>query len=319
MPDGEKGCIIHPMSDNTPRNMTRTQWLMLSALSVLWGSSFLLIKYALKGFQPFTIVLLRVAIAAVILSIILRLQGRRLPGDKKLWRDFFVIALVNNVIPFSIIMWSETQISSGLTSVLNASAPLWTVILALVLRSERVTWHRILGVALGFSGVVVMIGINSLEGLGLHILAQIGMLVATLCYALAGNYTQRVKHIEPTVIATGQVICSSLIMLFIVAFVDRPWLQPVPPAISWFAVAGLGILGTAVAYLIYFRLLTTTGTSNALLVTFLIPINGVLLGILVLGESFAPYQVFGMALILLGLVAVDGRIFRTRRSATSLP
>ena len=135
------------------------------------------------------------------------------------------------------------------------------------------------------------------------------MLVATLCYTLAGNYTQRVKHIDPVMIAVGQVICSSVVMLPVAALVDQPWLRPAPLAVSWAAVTALGVLGTAVAYLIYFRLLTTAGTSNALLVTFLIPINGVLLGIFVLGETFAPYQLAGMFLILLGLVAVDGRAF----------
>ena len=298
------------MSEHTPRQMTTKEWLMLAVLSILWGSSFLLIKYALKGFQPFTIVLVRVVVASVVLLTILRFQGKKLPKDKKIWQDFIVIALLNNVIPFSIIMWSETQISSGLTSVLNASAPLWTVVLALTLRSEKVTWNRIIGVFFGFAGVIIMIGMNSLEGIGLHILAQLGMLIATLCYALAGNYTKRVKDLEPNVIATGQVICSSVIMLFIVAIFDQPWLQPTPPMISWAAAITLGVLGTAVAYLLYFRILMSAGTSNALLVTFLIPINAVLLGVLVLGESFAPYQFAGMFLILLGLIAVDGRVFR---------
>lgn len=310
--------IIHPMSKSAPRSMTPAEWLMLAGLSLLWGSSFLLIKYALKSFQPFTIVLLRVTVAAVVLYTIIRLQGKRLPRDKKLWRDFFIIALLNNMIPFSIIMWSETHISSGLTSVLNASAPLWTVVLALALRTEHVTWNRIAGVALGFSGVIVMIGMNSLEGLGLNILAQVGMLVATLCYTLAGNYTQRVKHIDPVMIAVGQVICSSVVMLPVAALVDQPWLHPAPLAVSWAAVTALGVLGTAVAYLIYFRLLTTAGTSNALLVTFLIPINGILLGIFVLGETFAPYQLAGMFLILLGLVAVDGRVFLLLKGKSSI-
>ena len=298
----------------TSRGMTPTEWALLLLLSVLWGSSFLLIKYALKGFQPFSIVLLRVAIASIVLYIVIRIQGKSLPKDKKLWRDFIVIALFNNAIPFSIIMWAETHISSGLASVLNASAPLWGVILALALRTEHVDWKRILGVVLGFSGVIVMIGMGSLQGLGVNILAQVGMLVVTLCYALAGNYTQRVKQLDSTVIATGQVICSTIIMLPVVLLIDRPWMQAPPPAVSWFAVVGLGLLGTAAAYLIYFRLLTEAGTNNALLVTFLIPINAVILGIVVLHESFAPYQFIGMALILLSLVAVDGRVFRLLRA-----
>ncbi|MEE4194116.1 MAG: EamA family transporter [Anaerolineae bacterium] len=305
------------MSRTSPRTMTSKEWLMMFGLSLLWGSSFLLIKYALKGFQPFSIVLVRVVVASVVLWSILRWQGKKLPHDKKIWRDFFVISLINNVIPFSIIMWSETQISSGLTSVLNASAPLWTVILALALRAEQVTWNRIIGVIFGFTGVIVMIGFSSLEGFGLHILAQVGMLLATLCYALAGQYTQRLKALEPNTIATGQVLCSSIIMLPVVALADKPWLQPMPSASSWAAVIALGVLGTAVAYLLYFRILLSAGPGNALLVTFIIPVNAVLLGIIVLGETFAPYQFGGMFLILLGLLAVDGRVFRFRKTQPS--
>lgn len=297
------------MSEPSSRTMSTKEWLMIAALSLLWGSSFLLIKYALQGFQPFSIVLGRVMVASLALLVILRIRGKKLPRDKRIWLDFLVISLLNNVIPFSIIMWSETQISSGLTSVLNASAPLWTVILALTLRSEKVTWNRILGVMLGFAGVIMMIGISSLESLGLHILAQAGMLIATLSYALAGNYTQRVKQVDPIMISTGQVVCSSVIMLPVVALIDKPWQQPMPPAVSWGAVIALGFLGTAIAYLLYFRVLMSAGAGNALLVTYIIPVNAVLLGILLLGESFAPYQFAGMFLIFLGLVAVDGRVF----------
>lgn len=293
--------------------MTARDWLLTVTLSVAWGISFFFIKLALHDLHPLTIVFGRVAVAALALNIILRLRGEHLPASRADWKHLLVISLLNNVIPFTLIAWAQTQIASSLTSILNASAPLWGVLLAYTVNRERLSGGRVLGMLLGFGGVIVTIGVDSLGGLGMNILAQLGMLAATFSYALSGAYTQRVRHLSPPVIAAGQVTVSTVLMLPLTLLIANPLQGPMPGLLSWAAVLELGLIGTTVAYLLYFRLLASAGASNALLTTFLIPITALLMGILLLGETLAPYHIAGMALILGGLLVIDGRIFRLVR------
>jgi drug/metabolite transporter (DMT)-like permease len=291
--------------------MHATDWGLLVLLSFVWGISFFFIKIALKGFSPLTIVFGRVVTAALALNVILRLRGESLPRKWTDWRHFLIIGIFNNVIPFTLIAWAGTQISSGLTSILNASAPLWAVLIAHFYNNEKITPLKILGMLLGFGGVSVMIGVESLAGIGMNTLAQIGMLAATLSYAAAGAYTQRVKHqYSPTLLATGQVTVSTVIMLVLAALIDQPWLKPMPSLVSWVSVIELGLVGTTIAYLIYFKVLRTAGASNALLTTFMIPVTALFFGITFLGESLQYYHFIGMALIAGGLLSIDGRVFQ---------
>ena len=293
---------------HSPKHMSTQDWLLLVVLSITWGISFFFIKIALRDLQPFTIVFGRVFSAALVLNLILRLRGERLPRGWNQWRPFLVIAILNNVFPFTLIVWSETQISSGLTSILNASAPLWGVVIAHFYNHEKLTGGKTLGILLGFGGVIVMIGYESLAGIGMNTLAQVAMLGATFCYAFAGAYTQRIKEYSPTVIAAGQVTISSVIMFLLMILIDRPWLSPMPSLASLGAVLELGLVGTAVAYLLYFRILRRAGASNVLLVTFLIPVTALFVGIFFLGEHLSGIHFVGMGLIASGLLALDGRV-----------
>ncbi|MCO5121535.1 MAG: DMT family transporter [Burkholderiaceae bacterium] len=306
---------IHPA-----RSMTPTQWAMLLALSVLWGGAFLFNAVAVAEIPVFTVVVARVAIAAMVLFMILRLTGRTLPTGRRAWTAFFGMGLLNNAIPFSLIVWGQQHIASGVASILNASAPLFTVILAhLLTRDEKMTGARLAGVLVGFAGVAIMIGLDSLQALGTHVAAQLACLGGAFAYALGGIYGRRfhAMGIAPMATATGQVIASSILLLPVALLVDRPWTLAAPGTAALGSVIGLAVLSTALAYILYFRMLATAGATNAMLVTFLIPVSAILLGIAVLGETLQYRHIAGMALIALGLAAIDGRPWRALRRIRS--
>jgi drug/metabolite transporter (DMT)-like permease len=302
------------MGSDRALRMGPIEWILLLALSVLWGGSFFFAKLAVVELPPFTIVLGRVGLAALALNLLVRARGQRMPGDRASWAAFFVMGTLNNLVPFSLIAWAQTQIASGLASILNGATPLFTVLLAHWLTvDERLTWNRLLGVVLGLAGVTVMIGMEALSGLGLHVLAEVAVLVATVSYAFAGIFGRRFKGQPPLVTATGQVTATTVMMLPVVLIVDRPWMLAMPQPLTLAAIAGLALLSTALAYVIFFRILAAAGATNLLLVTLLIPVSALLLGHFILGEGLALQHVLGMALIALGLAAIDGRVFKAAR------
>ena len=285
------------------------EWLLLIALSILWGGSFFFSKVALAELSPLTLVLGRVGIAAIVLHLLVAATGQRMPTSLKTWGLFLVMGVLNNLIPFSLIFWGQTHIGSGLASVLNATTPLWTVLLAHWMTSdERLTGGRIVGVLLGLGGVAIVIGLDALRGMGANVLAQFAVLGATLSYALAGVFGKRFKGLSPYVTAAGQVTCTTALMIPIALLVEQPGQLLAASAVTWGALAGLGLLSTAVAYVLYFSLLARAGATNVLLVTLLIPVSALLLAALVLGEGLDVRHFAGMALIGLGLVAMDGRL-----------
>lgn len=286
---------------------------MLLALATVWGGSFFFNEIAVRELPVFTVVVSRVALAAVILLMIMRLRKERLPHDRRVWAAFFAMGLLNNAIPFSLIVWGQQHIASGVASILNASTPLFTVILAhLLTRDERMTAGKFIGVLIGFSGVAVMIGLDALRDVGVGVIAQILCLAGAISYAFAGIYGRRFRAmgISPIGTATGQVIASSLIMLPLVMVLDQPWTLPPPSLSAIGALIGVAAISTALAYVLYFRILATAGATNLLLVTFLIPVSAILLGTLFLGETLLPRHFAGMALIGAGLAAIDGRLGR---------
>jgi drug/metabolite transporter (DMT)-like permease len=289
--------------------MSVQAWGLLILLSLLWGGSFFFAEIALLDLPPFTVVLGRVAIAAITLHVILLAVGRRMPTDPSLWRAFLVMGALNNLIPFSLIVWGQTEITSGLASILNATTPLFAVLAAHVLTSdEKLTPNRLAGVLIGFAGTVVMIGPAALRGLGAEALAQFAILLAALTYSFASLYGRRFKGLPPMTIACGQVTCSSLLLIPFVLLIDRPFdLAPPGPA-TWGALVGIGVFSTALAYILYFKILALAGATNLMLVTFLIPISAMLLGVLFLGETVTALQLAGMALIGAGLACIDGRL-----------
>jgi drug/metabolite transporter (DMT)-like permease len=269
---------------------------------------------------PFTIVALRVGLAALLLLAIVRATELRMPRDRASWIALSGMAMLNNVIPFCLLVWGQTHIASGLAAILNATTPLWTVIVAhLLTPDEKMTAGRLAGVAFGLAGVVVLIGPDAVAGMQTNLLAQIACLAAAVSYAFAGVYGRRFTRIglAPMATAAGQVVASSVILIPVALAFDRPWTLPAPGLSTWVAIAGIATLSTAVGYVIYFRLLASAGATNLLLVTFLIPVGALVLGAAVLGEQFAPRGFFGMALIGLGLVAIDGRAFAWRTGGRS--
>jgi drug/metabolite transporter (DMT)-like permease len=299
-------------------------WSLLLALSILWGGSFFFVGVAVKALPPFTIVLLRVVIAALALHIVLRLSRTSITLDGKVWLAFFGMGLLNNAVPFSLIVWGQTQIASGLASILNATTPLFTVLVAHVLTAdERLSRGRFAGILLGLAGVVVLIGPQVMAGFGKGVLAQLAILGAALSYGCAAIFGRRFKRmgVPPLATAAGQVSASSLLLLPVALLADRPWTLPWPDAPVWGAVAGLALLSTALAYVVFFRILASAGAVNLSLVTFLIPISSVLLGAAFLEERLVATDFLGMGLIGLGLAAIDGRIGVrfTRRAAGSRP
>ncbi|MGH6928179.1 MAG: DMT family transporter, partial [Dongiaceae bacterium] len=288
--------------------MGALEWSLLLTLSVLWGGSFFLVKVAVAELPPFSIVLARVGLAALALHIVVGVTGDRMPGDRASWSAFFAMGTLNNLVPFSLIVWAQTQIGSGLASILNGATPLFTALLAHWLTvDERLTWNRLAGILLGLAGVTAMIGVEALAGFGLHVVAALAVLLATVSYAFAGIFGRRFQRQPPLVTAAGQVTATSIMMLPIVLIVDQPWTLPAPQAATWGAVIGLALLSTALAYVIFFRILAAAGATNLLLVTMLIPVSAVLLGYTILDESVHSQHVIGMALIALGLAAIDGR------------
>ena len=306
-----------------PRRMDPTDWAILAVLSGMWGCAFFFLAIQLRALPPFTIVLLRVGLAALLLLGWAAATGLKLPGPR-LWPAFIVLALLNNVIPFALYGFAQQSITSGLAGILNATTPLWGVLVAhLFTPDERATPAKVAGVLLGFAGVVAMIGgdalAGALAGAGRGLIAQTACLGATLCYALAAIWSRRfgAAGITPVGVATGQLTAAAAVMLPLALIVDRPWTLAMPGPATWGAVAGMVLVSTVFAYVLYFRLVERAGASNSLLVTFTIPIVAILLGVTVLGETFAARHLIGMVLIALGLAAIDGRPFAMVR--TRLP
>jgi drug/metabolite transporter (DMT)-like permease len=304
------------------RTMTAREWAMLLALSLLWGGSFFFAGIAVRELPPLTIVVLRVGLAAAMLGAALPLFGLALPREAKVWAAFFGMGLLNNVIPFCLIVWGQTHIASGLAAILNATTPLATVIVAhLLTDDEKMAGNRLAGVLIGLAGVALMIGPDALGGIGTDVLAQFAVLAAAISYAFAAVFGRRFRRIgvAPMATAAGQVVASSALLLPVALIVERPWTLPMPGAATWAAILGIAALSTALGYVLYFRILASAGATNLLLVTFLIPVSAIMLGVLVLGERLSLRHVLGMALIGAGLAAIDGRLIRRGPPTRSFP
>ncbi|NBB83584.1 MAG: EamA family transporter [Alphaproteobacteria bacterium] len=296
--------------------MDARDWARLLLLALVWGGSFFFVGVAVAELPPLTLVAARVALAALALAVILRLAGIALPTSPALWGAFLGMGVLNNVVPFTLIVWGQTQIASGLAAILNATTPLFTLIVAHVAtRDERLTGQRLVGVAIGIAGVAVIVGGSALEGLTDAVPAQLACLGGALTYACAGVFGRRFKAlgVAPPATAFGQLAASAAVMVPLALLVDRPWLMAAPSAATLGAVVGLALVSTALAYVLYFRILASAGATNLLLVTFLIPPTAIALGILVLGETLAGRHLVGLAVIGAGLAVIDGRLPPRRR------
>lgn len=295
--------------------MTPVQWAMLITLSVVFGGSFFFNGVIVRDLPPLTIVFFRVFLAALALHLFLLATGWRMPQSAPIWMMFLAMGALNNVVPFTLIVYGQTQIASGVASILNAMTPLFTVVVAHCWTDdEKLTGARIAGVVAGLAGVAVMMGGATLGGGWGTVAAYLACLGAALAYGFAAVYGRRFRKaaIDPLAVATGQVTASSVLMLPLMLAIDRPWALTAPGLDSVLALVGLAIVSTAFAYLLYFRILSGAGATNLSLVTFLVPVSAILLGIAFLDEVLLPRHMAGMALIGLGLALVDGRLFRRR-------
>ncbi|WP_029009331.1 DMT family transporter [Azospirillum halopraeferens] len=298
------------------RAMTPREWALLLTLSILWGGSFFFVGVAVRELPPLTIVAARVGLAAVALHAAVRFVGAGMPTGRAAWLAFLAMGVLNNVVPFTLITWAQGHISSGLASILNATTPLLTALVAhRAVRDEPMSAGRLAGVLVGLAGVAAMVGGAIPGGTGTQTAAQLACLAAALSYAVAGVFGRRFRAmgITPLQTATGQITASALLLLPVMLLVDQPRALPLPSAGAVAAVVGLALLSTALAYILFFRILATAGATNIALVTFLIPVTATLPGIAVLGEVAEPRYLLGLATIGLGLAAIDGRPFRALR------
>jgi len=291
--------------------MSAKDWGRLTLLSLLWGGSFFFVAIALRGLPTLTVVWARVALGAAFLALALRATGTRWPRERAVWGALIGMGVLNNVIPFTLFVLAQGRITGSMAAILNATTPLWGVVLAhLLTRDEKITPAKAAGLTLGFAGVVVMMG-GVAPG---DVWASIACLAAAFSYGLAGIWGRRFRGlgVAPLATAFGQVLCSTVLLAPVWLWLDRPWALPAPGWDVVAAVAGLAALSTALAYLIYFRLLASAGATNLLLVTFLIPVSATLLGVVFLGDAVAVQHLAGFALIAAGLAAIDGRVWRWR-------
>lgn len=306
------------MNQAIKSNLGAAEWAMLLGLSVIWGSSFFLIAVAVAELPPFTIVALRLSLAALVLWAVVAARGMSVPRSSQTWLALLVMGVMNNAMPFTLITYGEREIASGLAGILIATTPLFTVLTAgIFLADERITAMKIAGVVLGMGGVAVMIGPAAMQGMGGAAWGQLAVLASAASYAVAGVYGRRFKDmgISPIVVTAGQATTAALLLIPLSLAADRPFSLPFPSPAAWGSVLALGLVSTAFAYIFYFRILATAGATNIAQVTFLVPVSAVLLGWLFLGERLQLIHVGGMALIALGLSAIDGRLWRRRLRA----
>ncbi len=292
---------------STDNSMDGHVWLLLLSLSLVWGGSFLFVEFALVDYQPLTIVALRVAIGALVLHCVLRVNKLHFPLDFKSLSQFAVMGTLNNAIPFSLIVWGQQSIDAGRASVLNATVPLFTVILAhWLLADEKLNTPKIIGVLIGFAGVFVLAGPAAISGNSVNsLIGQLAVLGAALSYAFASIFGKQLNRFDPKVSATGMLTASAILMIPF-ALVFEPLPARLPGFLSTVSVMALGVACTALAYLFYFKILTKAGSSNLSLVTFLIPPSAIVMGVVFLNERLSIEDYIGVALILVGMAIATG-------------
>lgn len=313
------------IASSTSLTMTGGNWLLLGLLALIWGSGFLLSKIAVEDIAPPTMVLIRVSLASALLYGVIRLRDSPLPRGWSQWRPLFVLGLLNTTLPFTLNSWGLTRIESGLAGILTATVPIFTVIVAhFATRDEHVTGVKVVGIAMGMAGVVAILGTDASSILTGSGLGKVAVLVACLLYGISAVYARSLAGVPPMTLALGQLCTAAVWLLPVVVIVDRPWRT----ATNWspeavLATLVLTVFGTAIGYLMFYRILTTAGATNASLVTYVIPIVAVLLGATLLDERLLAHQVLGMILIIGAMALVDGRLVRRfttgRRMASAGP
>jgi drug/metabolite transporter (DMT)-like permease len=286
------------------RPNTGLELVLLLALATLWGASYTFIKIGVATIPPVTLIAARTLIAGAVLVVVIRSRGLRLPGDAASWRRFLTQACLNSVVPFTLIAWAERSVDAGLATILNSTSPIFTFLLtAAVTRHEAVTARKLIGVIAGIAGTAAIVGTQALDGLGREVWAQLAIVVATFCYAGAAIFGRGFKSLDPMMPAAGSMLCGAAILVPASLVIDRPWTLA-PSAASLAALAGLSLVSTALAFVIYFRLVQTLGSVGTTAQAYLrVPI-GVGIGALILGESLTPIAWAGLVCVLVGVAAM---------------
>jgi len=300
------------------QTMNGGDWLRLGALSLLWGASFMFYRMLATELPPLVTTFGRVALGGLALVAILAPRAAPIALPRAQWGRFALLAVLNNVVPFTLFAWGEMRVAAGTAAILNAMTPMFSVLVgALVWRSEALTGARVAGVLCGIAGVAVLIGPGAL--LGQDWPGELACLLAALSYGFAVHFARRFEGVTPANKALGQLVASSVVLLPLMLIVDQPWSLPAPSAAGWVALVGIAVPCTALAYLLFFDLIARAGANNTALVTLLVPVSALLLGAVVLGEPVTWNALGGMALVAAGLAAIDGRLLSAIRRAPAPP
>ena len=282
----------------------RVELLLLLLLATLWGGSYTFIKLGVATIPPVTLIAGRTAIAGLILLLIMHWRGLRLPADAATWRRFMFQACLNSVVPWTLIAWAERSVDAGLATILNSTSPIFTFFLTLaVAHQEAASQRKLFGVVVGLAGICLIVGVQAFESLGQALVAQLAIVAATVCYAGAAVFSRGFKGLDPIVPAAGSLLCGALVLVPLSIVFERPWAVS-PSASSLLALLGLALFSTALAFVIYFRLIQTLGSVGTTAQAYLrVPI-GVALGVLLLGERLSPTAWAGLACVVLGVAAM---------------
>jgi drug/metabolite transporter (DMT)-like permease len=277
---------------------------LLLLLATLWGASYTFIKLGVATIPPITLIAARTAIAGVLLLMIMRWRGLKMPRDAATWRRFMFQACLNSVIPWTMIAWGERSLDAGLATILNSTSPIFTFFLTLsITRHEALTSRKLLGVAAGMAGICLIVGVQALAGLGEQLTAQIVTVLAAICYAGAAIFSRGFRDLDPMAPAAGSLLCGAAILIPASLVVDHPWTLA-PSMSSLLALSGLAVFSTAFAFVIYFRLIQTLGSVGTTAQAYLrVPI-GVALSVLFLGESLTPTAWIGLGCVVIGVAAM---------------
>jgi drug/metabolite transporter (DMT)-like permease len=290
-----------------PAQSPALELALLCTLSLLWGSSYAFIKLGVATIPPVTFIAARTAIAGALLLATLRFRGLRLPRENRYWRRFFIQALLNSVVPFTLIAWAECRVDSGLAAILNSTTPIFTFLLgALLLRQERPTWLRLFGVIAGLAGVALIVGMQAFGGLGEAVMAPLAIVAATVCYAGEALFGRQFRGLDPMMPAAGSLIAGALLLIPLSLIVDRPW-NLTPSGSSLAALLALAVFSTSLALVIFFRLIETLGSLETTAQAYLRVPVGVAIGLIFLDETLARTAAIGLFLVVTGVVTMTLR------------
>jgi drug/metabolite transporter (DMT)-like permease len=289
---------------HAPRTPPTGELALLLLLATLWGASYSFIKVGVATIPPVTLIAGRTLIAGVLLLLIMRWRGLRMPTDAPTWGRFAFQACLNSVIPWTLIAWGEGTVDAGLATILNSAAPIFTFLFtALVTRHEDATPRKLLGVTAGMVGICLIVGVKAFDRVGQELVAEIAIVAATICYACAAIFSRGFKGLDPMAPAAGSLLCGAAVLVPLSLLLERPWTLS-PSVASLQALAGLAVFSTAAAFVIYFRLIQTLGSVGTTAQAYLrVPI-GVALSVTFLGERLAPTAWLGLACVVVGVAAM---------------